>query len=386
MSLGLVYEWQPDPEGPLGGSVALVMAELPNLDPESGGLKGRFVRVTNRGMLYLPDPETGHPAPEPIGDAQADNDGNFYFEPGRGGGRIDKVEIGDAGMRRRYVQATHFGEVNTYFHLDRAASYAHRLLGDLGATSLPPVTAVVCAHNCAFQQNGERDAIRRLGKWVPFEGGHYRLPARRYDISERYPIEPAGEIHLGPGRHLVHEGALVDAAGGRYRANASHNAGILYHEYGHHIVRHTADFRANRCRPVEQQKNTKTALDEGTSDYWAATILETPHIWAWHRPTQAGASHPRSLSSSKTMADFDHKPGADPHRNGTICAAALWDMRRHIAAADSGGASVSDMLVLKALLLLGAQAVGTSPKPESTEGGGRVSALKRQEGAPVLLG
>ena len=25
-------------------------------------------------------------------------------------------------------------------------------------------------------------------------------------------------------------------------------------------------------------------------------------------------------------------------------------------------------------------------KPESTEGGGRVSALKRQEGAPVLLG
>ena len=26
------------------------------------------------------------------------------------------------------------------------------------------------------------------------------------------------------------------------------------------------------------------------------------------------------------------------------------------------------------------------PYPESTEGGGRVSALKRQEGAPVLLG
>ena len=26
------------------------------------------------------------------------------------------------------------------------------------------------------------------------------------------------------------------------------------------------------------------------------------------------------------------------------------------------------------------------PNPESTEGGGRVSALKRQEGAPVLLG
>ena len=28
----------------------------------------------------------------------------------------------------------------------------------------------------------------------------------------------------------------------------------------------------------------------------------------------------------------------------------------------------------------------SSPKPESTEGGRRVSVLKRQEGAPVLLG
>ena len=28
----------------------------------------------------------------------------------------------------------------------------------------------------------------------------------------------------------------------------------------------------------------------------------------------------------------------------------------------------------------------TEPKPESTEGGRRVSVLKRQEGAPVLLG
>ena len=153
----------------------------------------------------------------------------------------------------------------------------------------------------------------------------------------------------------MHNGALVEAAGGRYRANASHNAGILYHEYGHHIVRHTADFRANRCRPVEHQKNTKTALDEGTSYYWAASMLDTPHIWAWHRPTKAGGLHSRSLSSPKTMADFAPRPNADPHSNGTIWAAALWDMRRHIAASDSGGASVSDMLVLKALLLMGVE-------------------------------
>jgi hypothetical protein len=169
-----------------------------------------------------------------------------------------------------------------------------------------------------------------------------------------------GEIHVGPGRHLWHAGGLVEAAGWRYRANASHNAGILYHEYGHHVVCHTADCQANRLRPSEQQNNVKAALDEGTSDYLAAALLETPHIWAWHRTHTCSSAHPRSLASTQTMADFDTRPGADPHANGTIWGAALWDLRRNIAAIDSSGARAADLLVLKALILLGAEPRGAS--------------------------
>ena len=40
----------------------------------------------------------------------------------------------------------------------------------------------------------------------------------------------------------------------------------------------------------------------------------------------------------------------------------------------------------KDFLVLQPQIWAEKVKPESTEGGGRVSALKRQEGAPVLLG
>jgi hypothetical protein len=113
-------------------------------------------------------------------------------------------------------------------------------------------------------------------------------------------------------------GALAQAAGGAYRHNASHNAGTLYHEYGHHIHRHTADFRANAWRAPECQSNRKIATDEGTCDYWAATMLETPHIWAWHHRHDGVVTHRRRLVARKTMADYDPSPEADPHINGTI--------------------------------------------------------------------
>ena len=256
-------------------------------------------------------------------------------------------------FRSRYVQAAHFGEVNTYFHLDRIAAYVDDLLHELGAPSLPRVLAVVNAHDAATEQDGFRDGVRRGDRWVAFQGGHYRLPSRKYDVCERTPISSNGEIHLGPGRQLLEHGALVEAAGGPYRANASHNAGIIYHEYGHHISRHTADFRANALRPSDRQSNRKTAMDEGTSDYWTATMLATPHIWAWHRRHDAQQVHVRSLISSKTMADYDWRPGADAHANGTIWAAALWNLRTRLSRVGPDGVRLTDLLVLKALLLMG---------------------------------
>ena len=55
-----------------------------------------------------------------------------------------------------------------------------------------------------------------------------------------------------------------------------------------------------------------------------------------------------------------------------------------VASALAGGDCIDDADVLRAGGTAGV--LGFTAKPESTEGGGRVSALKRQEGAPVLLG
>jgi len=373
MSRGRVYLWTDDPARGLYGRLTASVEPLSNLDvdtDEPSRLSGRFVCVRNGGAVYEPDPVTRSARAVPLGDARPDATGDFLFEPGRGGGRIDKVvfsggsssqaeylESGvlfpEAEFRSRYIQASRFGEVNTYFHLDRIAAYVHDLLCELDAPPLPRVTAAVNAHHAATAQDGVRDGVKGRNHWLPFQGGHYRLPSQRYAMTEYNPIATEGEIHLGPGWQLLEHGALVEAVSGRYRANASHNAGIIYHEYGHHITRHTADFRANALRAPGRQDNRKTAMDEGTCDYWAAAMLHTPHIWILHRRHDDQEIHVRSLTSSKSMADFDAGPQVDVHTNGTIWGAALWDLRTQLSATEPDGARRGDLLVLKALLLMG---------------------------------
>jgi len=373
MPRGSVYLWIPSARDTLGGRVIAGKVPLLRLDTFGKGsarLWGQHVRVRNGGEINEPLSAGGGSRIVPIGDALPNVDGDFMFEPGRGGGRIDKVNWNGASVspaeflesgipfpepqfRWRYIQAAHFGEVNTYFHLDLIAAYIDGLLRELRAPSLPRVTAVVNAHHAVTERQGIRDGLQRGDRWLPFQGGHYRLPAAHYDLHEHHPISPDGEIHLGPGRNLLQYGALVQAAGGPYRANASHNAGILYHEYGHHLTRHAADFRANALRPATRQNNRKVAIDEGTCDYFAATMLDTPHIWAWHLRHDHEVIHPRSLSSSKTMADYDSGPKADAHENGTIWGATLWDLRTQLSRTEEDGVRRTDLMVVQALLLLG---------------------------------
>jgi poly-gamma-glutamate capsule biosynthesis protein CapA/YwtB (metallophosphatase superfamily) len=354
-SVGRVYVWTPNETCVSGGRLALDVVPLPRLRDSGSAearLTGTFVEVRDAGAINLPG-DAGEVRVVPLGNARPDAAGAFLFEPGRGGGRIDKEVMADGEMRSRYVQAARFGEVNAYYHLDRIAAYVDGLLGELGRSPLPRVACLVNAHHGATDVGGVRDGRLLRGRWRPFQGGHYRLPARRYDVAEHAPIAHDGEIHLGPGRKLLLHGALVELAGGPYRANASHNPGIIYHEYGHHLTRHTADFRANAFRRRERQDNRKTAMDEGTSDYWTAVMLGTPHIWACHRRHDAEETHLRSVSSRKTMAHYVTGPGSDPHANGTIWGAALWELRCRMAAMHPDGAHRTDLMVLQALVLIG---------------------------------
>lgn len=315
MNEARVYVWHPDPAHPLGGRVRLETVPFE-------GLESRWVRVRDAKAV-----------------------GPFLFDPSRGGKRVDRGTASPE-AQESHQEAARFGEVNAAYHLDRVAAYVDGLLRELGAVSLPRVTVVVGAHPAGPERDGTVDGTRHKGRWRPFQGGHYRLPGPRLNIRELDPVAPEGEIHLGPGWELLEHGALVQAAGAPYRHNASHNAGILYHEYGHHLTRHVADFQGNDRRPPGLQENQKTSIDEGVSDYLAAVMLDSPHIWAWHRRHDGAFRHRRSLLSPRTMEEFQSGPDADIHANGTIWAASLWDLRTRM-----GDPRATDLLVMKSLLL-----------------------------------
>src|SRR5947209_10226038 len=173
----------------------------------------------------------------------ADRD-DLRFDPRDGGGPLSDDD--------ERAEARAFGIVNVAFHVHRGLAWAAELLG----RALPQLVVRIGVHA------DQRPA------WA---GGHYRLPADAYSaLSERHAVTPTGEIHLGYG------GSYLLFGGRRYFDAPSHNPGIVLHELGHHICRHTADFRLNYRRPAMRQANRKIPLDEGTSDYVAATLLGYP--------------------------------------------------------------------------------------------------------------
>ncbi len=246
---------------------------------------------------------------------------DLRFEPSAGGG-----PFADPAARR---QARAFGVVNVAFHLHRGLARIAALLG----RPLPPLVARIGVH--ADQQR----------HWA---GGHYRLPAVRYtSLPETEPPARTGEIHLGPG------GGFIRSRDALYFAAPTHNAAIVCHELGHHLCRHSADFRLNRRRPLQAQANRKVPLDEGTSDYLAGVLLGTPDIYGWHRAeTPIFHQARRRLDVPWTMAAFRGSSRNDPHADGIVWAAALWSAR---AAVENSGArgEAFDTVLLHGLVRLG---------------------------------
>jgi hypothetical protein len=353
---GLAYTSVPDPQVPQ--AVRPQEVELRNLrltPGQSVRLRGGLVEVVNYGVLVSKDAATGRLRGVPMGEASTSDGGGFTFRP-RSGGPLpwDNEKAGGA-HNGWALEAARFGEVNAYYHADRAITFANGLLAELGERPLPYLRVVVNAHACSrlpgYRQNDgdDRDDTSR-----PFHGGHYRLPTVVFEDNGfahvAQEINPTGEIHLGPGgEHILSaDGDPVVVDGRPYTRTASHNPGIVVHEVGHHINSHTADFRANRDRRPNEYSNRTIHLDEGTADYWAAVILRTPDIFNWqHADEELDDSGNRDLRGPRTTDEFSS--GGDPHRNGNIWSSALWDLRR----AMGGTGHQADVLVMKTLTLLG---------------------------------
>lgn len=293
----LAYVWD-KPYGP--GRVAELTLQVLEVGPRE---------------LVLPQVTVRDERPGRVFDSHAAVD--LRVDPANGGGPL----VSSAAQQR----ARAFGMVNVAYHAQRALGKVNELLG----RELPPLLVRIGLHE-----------QRRC-----WGGGHYRVPARQFYPVESTPVAATGEVHLGGG-----SGYVPAAGGGSYFAAPSHNLAIIYHEVGHHICRHTADFRLNRLRPGSEQTNKKVAIEEGSCDLLTAIMLEDPDIYRWHRAMLPESDQRRrQLDPRWTMAYF-RGASTDPHADGTIWASACWSAR--LAVVDRGyPASRFDRMFLRGLTL-----------------------------------
>ena len=270
--------------------------------------------------------------------------GGLYFEPRSGGVRMRENRLGRGARNPDVQEATHFGMVNVIYHVSRCADYLNGILRELGASVLPRLTIVVGAHaGSRLPGYAQGDGDYRPGHIRPFTGGHYRLSARTTGIDEHFPVDPSGEIHLGPGRRRT-----SFAGQAAYLRNAAHNPATIYHEFGHHLCRHTADFRLNAEREPDQQRNGKIGPEEGICDYVAASLLGSGRPYGWYRPTRGERRDPAILRR------WEGDDERDAHAAGAIWAAALWNARQQLLRQNLlGSPRDHDRAVLRALLQLG---------------------------------
>lgn len=312
------YETTVDQNGDL--SLGLAEALVEGIDIVDGELTTAEVTVGTRAVLV--GDAGGHLAGRPLPPLMPED--GLLFEPRAGGVRARDNRLSGGAGNDDVIHATRFGMVNALMHATRAARMMNGLLADHGVTAIPPVRVLVGAHaGSRLPGYATGDFDRRFGRPRPFQGAHYRLSQRTSAVPELEPISATGEIHLGPGwrfRHL--HGA------DRYLVAAAHNPATIAHEVGHHLCRHTADFRLNAERKPHEQRNGKTPIEEALCDYFAAALLGTGRPYAW---VSQGMGRRRDVAYDRHREDVGDD--ADAHAAGTPWAAAWWRGRVELAAA-----------------------------------------------------
>ncbi|MDP9335408.1 MAG: hypothetical protein M3Q30_19170 [Actinomycetota bacterium] len=327
------------------GEVRLELVDEPieGIAVVDGCLVGSEVRVATHAVLVDVEPD-GALRGRPVDPLEL-RDGTLCFDPSQGGVRTRENRRARGAFNRLVAEADRFGMVNAYVHAQRAAQSFNTLLADVGTPPLPVLHVVVGAHfGSKLPGYGCGDGDRRWGALRPLSGGHYRLSTRSTGVPEPLSVEPDGEIHLGPSRYRKPFAAWI-----AYLRNAAHNPAIVYHEFGHHLCRHTADFRLNAERAPGKQRNGKTGIEEGVCDYFAAVLLGSGRPYGWYR---ADRGRRRDPELPRHASERDGR--SDAHAVGATWAGAWWRCRRELVAQGHLRAEVDhDRTLARALLAVG---------------------------------
>lgn len=184
----------------------------------------------------------------------------------------DDTTVAASGTNGRFVYEPgnkHFDEANVYRHLDRMHDWTADVLGF--------------------------DAVPRLAVAVWYGDG--------YDNA----------MYMGWGD------CIVFGDGERYNV-LSRDASVIYHEYAHAVT---------AAAGGPGSFGEAGALNEGFSDYFAATLTECPDVGVW-------VVAPTGRPYLRTCANATHYPEdltGESHDDSRIWSGALWDLRGRLGAA-----------------------------------------------------
>lgn len=353
------------------GTVDLKLEQrpLPPLAVMDGMLVGEQVQVSNRGVCVEKSAGAliGVPVPEIL-----PQHGRLLFDPAAGGVRTRDNRLAGGAWNQSITEATHFGMVNAFVHATRAVRHVNALLLDLGHPVLPVLPIVVSAHSGSRLAGfSKADGDFRSGRMRPLAGGHYRLSQRTTGVPEPVSVLATGEVHLGPGR--IRQRFRGQPS---YLRAAAHNPATIYHEVGHHVARHTADFRLNAERKTDEQRNGKPGVEEGWCDYLAAALLGTGRPYGWYRAERGVRRDPASWSMSEREQLADP---SDVYAVGARWAALWWRCRERLADGQLLDATGHDRVLLLTLLALGEEA------GPGRGHGGRAVRERHRGSTPVII-
>ncbi|MBF0499610.1 MAG: M36 family metallopeptidase [Candidatus Riflebacteria bacterium] len=142
-----------------------------------------------------------------------------------------------------------------------------------------------------------------------------------YDLDNAYYTSYANAIYIGDG-------------GDRFYPLAREES-VMYHEYAHAVVDKIVPLRGNEG----------DAMNEGQADYFACSFSGEPRIGEY----VASKMNRPYLRTVENKTHYPEDIKHEPHDDGQIWSATLWDLRNKI------GASVSDLIIFKSYFVMKAE-------------------------------
>jgi len=185
--------------------------------------------------------------------------------------------------------------------------------------------------------------VTRISRWFEEHVGlSLELPAR---VLVNYAQEPGGQYLNAYAYTDPNSGRFMVVAGQAGEYDFAYDGMTLAHEFGHPVFDLRNDIADNNLYPINTDAQgfhpAPQGMNEGASDYWAATSFDDPDVFAFFPEDQGQAVlSPRAVDNAMRCPD---DVWGEAHLDAPLVSGTFWAVREAL------GAQAGDEVVYAAL-------------------------------------